>query len=118
MERIVPRWVIVVALLGGAFIVGVVTVRITSPSQESIRTTLEAELPKEADVSAVINVLDRTGVAHSAHDKYFYAKEKRINASIPTNRGWPMEGGVFIRLFFDDKNRLLRFEVDEAYTFL
>jgi len=102
--------------LVGAGIFAIIVLRVASPSEDSVRAMIQQELPLGSSPNAVVAYCNKNGWSNSG--LVMYEQYRQINASIPTYRNWPMEGGVYVVFTFSGAGSLQRFKVDEAYDFL
>ena len=88
---------------------------LSSPTEQSVRTMIGAEIAVGSTKEAVVGFCQSHGIYYNDKD---FAQVRLVNASIPTRRLWPIEGGVFIVFHFGLDGTLEQIQVDEAYTFI
>ena len=103
-----------------AVLAGLIGVRNFSVSESDVRSWISSDLPVGSAKSKVVAFCDQRGFMHSAdyQPDLYYNKTKSFNASIPTRKAWPLEGGVYVMFQFDNDDKLVSYTVSEAYTFL
>jgi hypothetical protein len=88
---------------------------------KKVTAWIESEIPTGSTKEEVIRFCVRKGMEHSAFYKpeIYYDKNHTISASIKMK--WLLsllDGGVYVVFYFDENNKLVRYTVNEAYTFL
>jgi len=88
-------------------------------NDKKVTAWIQSEIPIGSTKDEVISFCERKGMGHSAFYKpdIYYEKNHEISASIM--KKWSLiDGGVYVVFYFDEHNKLVRYKVDEAYTFL
>lgn len=91
----------------------------TYNSAYEVQADLKKNLPIGSPKELVINYLNDKGFEHSAgyKDDLYYAQSKTITASAPGRELWLLSyGKVYVTFYFDNRNRLARFEVKKVWT--
>lgn len=91
-------------------------------NDKEVTSWIESDLPIGSSKEKVISFCEKKGMEHSAFYKpeLYYDKDHSISASIKKKWNYFLlvEGGVYVVFYFDGNNKLVRYKVDEAYTFL
>lgn len=116
------RRYLIAALVGlpllGAIAIGVV--RSNSVTESDVKLWIASELPIGSPKANVVAFCERHGLTHSATylPDLYYNKTKSFNASVPTHKAWPLEGGIYVVFQFDSEDKLRQYTTSEQYTFL
>jgi hypothetical protein len=82
-------------------------------SQAELRRAIVAEIPKGADLAAVLTFLEKEKISHTPYD----SDHRQVSASIPyKSRGWfRFGGGLYMDFWFTQKKKLANYTAKEMW---
>jgi cell division protein FtsL len=106
--------IIFVALALVALVLAALVVRIpTGPNAEEVRNQIEKALPVGSSRERVSEFAKSNGMEQSN----YLERERMINAiRRGVSKGLFADSSIYVRFYFDDKNTLQRFTVEEVST--
>jgi hypothetical protein len=104
------RLILIAVVLGVLGLLG--CTRRSRPTEAGVRATVDRFIPLGSDPQHTLRVLDSLKVEHSA-----YGNNRIITANFGESQSKGLvSGAVYVTLYFDEGDRLVRTEVKERFT--